>query len=87
MINNKQRGRAIAMLSPIQSARPDSTQLNSTEKLKIAQFFCQLATFWTFSELVELSWVGRSELSFKAFQFSDLHDPETDDFHNKLELA
>ena len=42
--------------SPVQSARPDSTQLDSTE---IAQF----SEFWTFSELIELSWVESGALN------------------------
>ena len=45
------------------SERP--TQLNSTQLKNWKSLrFCQSAKFWTFSELVELSWVGRSELGF-----------------------
>ena len=41
---------------------PDPTQLNSTEKNWTTNSFPPVAEFWTFSELVDLSRVGRSEL-------------------------
>ena len=54
------------------SERP--TRLNSTQlnwKTENRSVFCQSAKFWTFSELVELSWVGRSELGFIRLSFVD----------------
>ena len=48
-----------------------TTQLNSTEKKTENQsVFLPVAEFWTFLELVELSWVGRSKLDFSTHTYS-----------------
>ena len=53
-------------LSPVQSTRPNSTQLN-WKKLKIAQFFVSRGILNIFrTGWVELSWVERSEQGFRC---------------------